>query len=360
MLTVAVFLGHTEMVEMLVGEGADVNQRNGDQGTALHSAAFVGRSKEAVLLLNAGADPTLKDANGQTAKDLLQIDFGTTNFIATSFGNPLDEDELRTGRADIAKQLGVQNEIGSGAEGATGPGWQTLKALLFQFPVFMHLWFLWFLCWLVAAFTIYAPLAKALKTHKLPKWLISSPVSLLWLVPLTMVPQCWMSSSSFGPDSSIGLLPIPSVLAYYAVFFFFGALYWDADDSEGRLGRNWAPLAKALKTHKLPKWLISSPFSLLWLVPLTMIPQCWMGSFGPDSSIGLLPIPSVLAYYAVFFFLALWDADDSETRGAIGRSSCRRSGWIWYRKSSDSCRHSKTRCSILYFQTGFNHCLHGS
>ena len=44
LLTVAVFLGHTEMVEMLLDIGADVNQRNRDQGTALHSAAFVGRA----------------------------------------------------------------------------------------------------------------------------------------------------------------------------------------------------------------------------------------------------------------------------------------------------------------------------
>jgi hypothetical protein len=88
MLTVAVFLGHTDMVEMLLNAGADVNQRNRDQGTALHSAAFVGRAKEAGILLHAGADADALDANGQTPRDLLKTDFGTTNFIATSYGLP--------------------------------------------------------------------------------------------------------------------------------------------------------------------------------------------------------------------------------------------------------------------------------
>lgn len=236
LLTVAVFLGHTEMVEMLVTEGADVNQRNGDQGTALHSAAFVGRAEEAAILLRAGANPDAIDANGQTPRDLLGLDFATTNFIASSFGNPLDEQTLKAGREAIASQLGVSDYQTDRLESS---GAEAIKALLFQMPVFMHLWFLWFLCWLVAAFMLYAPLANWLQVRKLPKWLVCSPVALLWLIPLTMLPQSFMNPTTFGPDPSIGLLPIPSVLAYYAIFFFFGAIYWDIDDSQGRLGHGW-------------------------------------------------------------------------------------------------------------------------
>ncbi len=101
----------------------------------------------------------------------------------------------------------------------------------------MHLWFLWFLCWLVAAFLIYAPIAKAVKIKRLSRWLVCSPFSLLWLIPLTLLPQSFVAAGSFRPDSSIGLIPIPSVLIDYAVFFFFGAVYWDMDDTSGQLGR---------------------------------------------------------------------------------------------------------------------------
>ncbi|WP_182870112.1 acyltransferase family protein [Rhodopirellula sp. JC639] len=239
LLTVAVFLGHTEMVEMLLSEGADVHQRNGDQGTALHSAAFIGRDEEAEMLLRAGADADAMDANGQTPKDLLRIDFGTTNFIATSFGLSLDEAALKAGRAKIAKQMGTVDYLGSDAGGSENSVWKMLEGLLFQMPVFMHLWFLWFLCWLVAAFVIYAVVADAIRLSKVPAFLVSSPASLLWLIPLTMLPLSYMNPGIFGPDPSIGLLPLPSVLAYYAVFFFFGALYFDKDDDEGRLGRGW-------------------------------------------------------------------------------------------------------------------------
>ena len=31
----------------------------------------------------------------------------------------------------------------------------------------------------------------------------------------------------FGPDTSVGLLPVPTILLYYAIFFFFGAMYFD-------------------------------------------------------------------------------------------------------------------------------------
>lgn len=263
LLTVAVFLGHTDMVKMLVDAGADVNQRNQDQGTALHSAAFVGRSEEAAILLQAGADADAVGANGQTPKDLLKTDFGTTSFIAGSFGLPLEEQALKEGRADIAKQLGVSDYLGSGAQDSQSSGLESLAALLFQLPVFMHLWFLWFLCWLLVAFLIYAPFANLVGIRNLPKWLVCSPASLLWLIPLTMLPQSFMQAGSFGPDPSIGLLPIPSVLVYYAVFFFFGAIYWDMNDVSGRLGRWWA---------------VSLPIALLIVFPIGL--DLVSGTFG--------------------------------------------------------------------------------
>ena len=108
-------------------------------------------------------------------------------------------------------------------------------------PFFHHLWFLWFLCWLVLGFALWAAVVDRWDLNGPPNWLIVSPVRFLWLILLTMIPQWFMGRIMpvFGPDTSSGLVPIPHVLAYYAIFFGFGVLYYDADDDGGRTGRWW-------------------------------------------------------------------------------------------------------------------------
>ena len=119
-----------------------------------------------------------------------------------------------------------------------------LKAMaspIFALSLFHHLWFLWFLCWLVLVFALYARLADWLQWQGPPKWLVLSPVRFLYLIPLTMIPQSLMGLvvPSFGPDTSLGLLPMPHIFFYYALFFFFGTLYFDCDDPDGRVGKWW-------------------------------------------------------------------------------------------------------------------------
>ena len=276
-LATAVFLGHTEIVGLLVNAGADVNLANRDRACPLHIAAFMGRGQAAADLLSAGADPKLKDGTGQTPEQLLAVDFGTTAFIAGSLGVQLDEATLSSGRAEVARQLGVSELPLQGATSADNSA--MLYGLLFQMPVFMHLWFLSFLCWLLAAFACYTLIAARIPFDRIPRWLICSPVSLLWLVPLTTVPQLFMSSGVFGPDSSIGLLPIPAVLGYYAVFFFFGAVYWEMNDTDARLGR-W--------------WKLSLPLALLIVFPIGL--DLTDGTLGLISSSGSAPTHTLLAH----------------------------------------------------------------
>jgi len=115
---------------------------------------------------------------------------------------------------------------------------------IFTAPIFHHLWFLWFLCWLVAGFVLVCAVLSRLPLRSLPQWSVLSVGRFVWIVPLTIIPQWFMGFvlPTFGPDTSTGLLPMPHVLFYYAVFFGFGAVYFDADDVAGRVGRWWGPM----------------------------------------------------------------------------------------------------------------------
>ncbi len=50
--------------------GADLNARNGNDGTALMFATLFGRHAIVPILLAAGADATLRDVRGLNARDL--------------------------------------------------------------------------------------------------------------------------------------------------------------------------------------------------------------------------------------------------------------------------------------------------
>lgn len=100
-----------------------------------------------------------------------------------------------------------------------------------------HLWFLWFVCWLVVGFAVCVTVAQWIGLKRAPGWITISRWRYAWLLPPTMVAQYFMDTP--GADPSIGLIPSPLVLSYYAIFFGFGALYFDADDRTNQVGRQW-------------------------------------------------------------------------------------------------------------------------
>jgi peptidoglycan/LPS O-acetylase OafA/YrhL len=239
-LTLATVYNHSETTALLLERGADVNARNKDGGTALHAAAFFGRAEIAELLLKNGADTEAVDKQGQRPADVLNVDAGIAVFFASMIQLELDEEELKSGRATIATALGAQGK-GSDSGGPNAAAW-IMK--LFFAPVFHHLWFLWTLCWLAASFAIFAWISDRLGWKPAPAWLTQSPWRFLWLFPLTLIPQAMMGWTipAFGPDTSAGWLPWPPILIYYAVFFGFGAAYYDGCDASGRVGRWWPAL----------------------------------------------------------------------------------------------------------------------
>ena len=127
---------------------------------------------------------------------------------------------------------------------------------------FHHLWFLWFLLWLIGGFAIIALAVDRFgKDREHPAawtgWL-------MWaLIPLTLLPQLAMGdfgeNPTFGPETSTGLLPIPHVLVYYAVFFAFGALLF---------GRRSRDRDRMLVDRIGGWWLGLLPAALLVLYPV--------------------------------------------------------------------------------------------
>ena len=118
----------------------------------------------------------------------------------------------RRGLRDLAvhrlKRIGLPLAIGAfiivplNALIWTGDEFQPTWWLFAWLGGFSHLWFLWMLLWLAAAF-IGAAKAGLTFTHPVVWWLA---------IPLSLLLQLLMTEPTFGPDTSAGLIPHPVVL----------------------------------------------------------------------------------------------------------------------------------------------------
>jgi len=66
----ATAIGHTERLEELILDGADLNQQNWDGKTALHISCYYGYYSMVKLLLRYGARSEILSLSGLTPKDL--------------------------------------------------------------------------------------------------------------------------------------------------------------------------------------------------------------------------------------------------------------------------------------------------
>jgi peptidoglycan/LPS O-acetylase OafA/YrhL len=251
MLLWAACTNHAEVVSAVVDAGADVNHRGELGDTAIHTAVSFGRDEAVAKLLERGADSRIANRSGRTPLAMTLLSPELAAEYTPLFGlPPLDADEIARGRGRIEKLLGDgEMTIAGPLDHAVLAYWRFLGSDRFRLRfggkpfhlidtnIFDHLWFLWFLCWLVAAFAALA------RTNLLP-----TGRHRFWLVPLSLVPQLFMGQSmsgAFGPDTSLGLLPQPHLLVYYGCFYFFGAATFAAEGMETRLGARWPLLLPA-------------------------------------------------------------------------------------------------------------------
>ena len=275
-------------VEEYLARGGDVQLRDPNGATPLHVACFFGRANIAELLFKSDASLVARNKEGQRPQDLLLIDWETTAYVANLFQVPAERNDVLTGREKIAAL--ISERVGSKVPSLPVDAVDTARVgslvdLLMHVPLFGPLWFLWFLCWYVCVFALLVKLLQVLPIPRVsPRWILSAR-RFLWLIPLTAVPQFLMARTpgAFGPDTSIGLLPFPAVFAYYALFFGFGVLYFDADDCDAAVGRGfwWMLTVAALLLFPLGLRLQgSTAVGARIASSIVQVSYAWIMSFG--------------------------------------------------------------------------------
>jgi peptidoglycan/LPS O-acetylase OafA/YrhL len=280
----AAMAGFGEAVARLIEVGAKIDAVDQSGYQAIHGAVFLGRSKILQQLIDAGADPRARATNGDWPWNSGLADEPGTRFIVGILGLPQDPwESIEAGRKQCRAILQKLDAVPSpkGPKSSSGwlpqarsgyqqfltnPRWNRGQTHLLLSPTFTYLWFLWFLCWLVPLFVLATPwLPKESLSPQASLW-ITTPRCWLWLIPLTWVPQCFMGifSPTFGPDTSMGWIPQPHVLTYYAIFFFAGVWYYQAEAHTRPFGQPW--------------WLYAL-LSLGLLLPLGLatVQQPWIG-----------------------------------------------------------------------------------
>ena len=191
------------------------------------------------LLLQNGAEMDATDNQGKTPLNRARVRPKYTHARAAALQIKLDPLLLENARRRVVNLLSEYENTGK-----IQYKYDTVWRLLTTTEIFVHLWFLWFLCWLLLAFVLYAAIVDRMQWTGPPQKFILSPLRYLWVIPLTMLAQWFMAAKgnvpTFGPDFSSTILPAPYMLVYYGIFFFFGVLYYDSDDCAGKVGKRWA------------------------------------------------------------------------------------------------------------------------
>ena len=99
----AALFGKTEEARILIDAGADINFQNNDGATALHVASFFCRPEIVQLLLDKGADKNIKNKFGATPYESVAGPFAESKNVYDMIGQALAPMGLKLDYAEIEK-----------------------------------------------------------------------------------------------------------------------------------------------------------------------------------------------------------------------------------------------------------------
>ena len=247
-----IFTENTKGVEYAISMGADINVRGDEANTPLHLAALLGNHEIIKVLLEAGAQP-----------DPLNVKDETPLVLAVFAGSTKSADVLINYGANDLRTLGQTwddlfwfNWAGNELDDSKKD--KDIKSWLNQFH---HLWFLWFLCWMVAGFCIVSIVLQTIRPviKKTPDF----KLQLIWLLlPASLLMQLKMGDggnyASFGPDTFTEFFPPAHLLIYYGLFFAFGSITFGIRTKK----------SEPLIDHLGKRWYVLLPITVIGILPL--------------------------------------------------------------------------------------------
>jgi len=256
-LHVAAARGDLPMVQLLLQHKAKKEAEILGGYQVLQTAFLFGRNKVAEYLIEQGAKPHLRRGKVDLSSQALRANQFVTQRAASQIGIPkvpftlvwenrrecqqlltnIDNANLLASRSKMTSLDRMQFDYRDMVKNVqTYSPWP-----VFTRDEFHQLWMLWMFWILLVLFALWSGFTRTMYWLEVPTWMVMSPLRLIWLIPLSLLPQLLMQMDrfGFGPDPAPTWIPMPHLLAYYGLFFVYGIMYYGCRDEDRELGSWW-------------------------------------------------------------------------------------------------------------------------